>query len=261
MKIKAQKGFSLAEVLISLTVVSIMLAVAAPVLTKHTVGDNAWQWTQGEQTKNGTSFDGNNIVIGGRSVPTAASLRDFDGDGYNYFNYYPAEELEAFKDTFLREANDSLYMDVSNNRLISKLSIIKAMSKDNPLQPKRNVFTDSHISFYNIVNGETEYAGRLVADSRDVGLGIGTFQGKNSLVQTIKSPEFFGVAIGHYASSSRDPGSQNVSLGYGALSQNTTQKSVGIGYHVNAKLNENTLVMNDINRDIFVQGQDNLIIG
>ena len=139
MKNTKNKGFSLAEVLISLTVVSILLAVAAPVITKQHVGDNTWIWTGDPQistVKNGTSFDGNNLVIGSRTVPSVDDVDD-------YFSSLPDGDLKtaAASDLFL-----------NNNRLISKLSIIK---------PKQS-FQDSHMSFYNIVSGDTEYAGRSI---------------------------------------------------------------------------------------------------
>ena len=232
MKSTKIKGFSLAEVLISLTVVSILLAAAAPVLTKYQAGDNTWQWTNGDIVKNGTSFDGSNMVIGARTVPTDEKVEDY----FKSFNGDNGLKTSAQGDLFL-----------NNGRLNSKLSIIK---------PK-NDFKNSHVAFYNIVNSDTEYAGRLASDKDNLGLGIASLQSNSNGINN--------TAIGHYALAHNEEGNNNVALGYGALANNNGANNTAIGYNALANtvdsIENNVVIGNDINSKIRITGNNNLVIG
>ena len=240
------KGFSLAEVLISLTVVSILLAVAAPVITKQHVGDNTWKWTEGNTVKNGTSFDGDNLVIGSRTVPSVDDVDD-------YFSSFPDGDIKT------AAASDLV---LNNDRLISKLSVIKPTQRSGFIP---SAFFDSHLSFYNIVSGDTEYAGRLASDKDNLAFGIASLQSLNP-TQAVNN-----TAIGHYALAHNDTGRNNVALGYGALANtyNHTSNSVAVGYKALANnqrgQGDNTVIGNflaDSDNEIEeIQATQNLIIG
>ena len=276
MKIKRQKGFSLAEVLISLTVVSIMVAVAAPVFTKQSVGDNTWKWTQGDAVKNGASFDGNNLVIGNATVPVNNDIEDND-----YF-----KSFKGGKSSYALHTNDELKVIPRdslfrvNNRLVSKLSILKAEPKSLLGTISDGPFKDSHISFYNVINGQTEYAGRLAADAGQLALGIGAMQNADNADCSMfwsSSCYNYGknrqdnLAIGHYTLSSFEgynKGVGNVALGYGALANKEGGSDVtAVGYKAafNSEANvasANTVIGNSIGTQIEeISGWRNLIIG
>ncbi len=235
------KGFSLAEVLISLTVVSILLAVAAPVITKQHVGDSTWKWTEGNTVKNGTSFDGNNLVIGSRTVPSVDDVDD-------YFSSLPDGDIKT------AAASDLFF---NNDRLISKLSIIKPLKTQ--ILPNMSTSLNSHLSFYNIVNGVTEYAGRLTSDKDNLALGIASLQSLNS------GHGSDNTAIGHYALAYNNTGSNNVALGYGALANNESgSNNTAVGYRAlsNSNSSNNVVIGNHYGDTVEqITGDNNLIIG
>ena len=238
MKIKNKKGFSLAEVLISLTVVSVMLAVAAPVITKHSVsGDETWQRTT-SITRNGTAFNGNSVILGANNIPERRQVNDyFPSIDEQFFN---TEDYNPLFDEYKATAHDNLFFD-ENERLVSKLSIVK------PIQMYmlgiKTSFADSHISFYNLGADNTlpEYAGRIASDQFNLAFGIATLQSLRPLYyDTFKgglynnsisrnTDSIYNTAIGHYALAHNTTAKDNVGFGYGALFENDKAEKQTIG--------------------------------
>ena len=128
---KKLKGFSLAELLISLLVISIVLSAAIPTITKRTAQDREqiWKWST---DNNGTYFGlGSNqaVLIGTPIMPTGNIAVFMDDDNDASTNNY-----------------EELYLD--NPRFTTtgdKLSILKQS-----LEGHTTNMANSHISFYNI---------------------------------------------------------------------------------------------------------------
>ena len=270
MKIKKTKGFSLAEVLISLTIVSVVLAVAVPTITKkNNVGDDSWHWTTGEY-QNGAFIDKQKLLLGNNFIPKA-NFADPSKTDLIEGNYYPSIYSKSSKDyKTIAEENGLISKD-------SKLTIVKnridpGVWKNNAIQNMR----DSHVSFYNVggEGNQSQYAGRLASEQFNLSMGIAALQSVDANVLSLKPDEMSGgkyqykkdtgkssvdhfnwnmfgsenTAIGHYALANLigtnrgqeekkySGGNHNVALGYKAMYDNTLgNENTAVGYNALAK--------------------------
>lgn len=260
MKIKRIKGFSLAEVLISLTVVSLVMAAAAPVLTKKTdIGDVSWQWTNGtdEKLQNGTVFNRDGIIIGDTNLPKFNELMKSEdtGLGTYYSAMYP-QIYGAEGHNFIAAADE-----LSKK---SKISIIKNRHDRNGFGQN---FVDSHIALYNLggSDGSVQYVGKLASDQYNLAFGLGALQSLNSDAIDLETLDYDwdegdskiehfnynvhgseNTAIGHYAmaklTGDNRGGNENVAMGYNAMFDNQiANQNTAVGYNALAK----TVEMND----------------
>ena len=200
------KGFSLAEVMIAMVVVSIALAAAMPTITKRNAGsDSIWrvgtQKTGGEVTEDSKTiaFSGPNILIGTSRLPLLSN------------SYFADENFD-----------DGLKIHPKDDKLI----IFNKFDSDSER------FKSSHIGFY---NSPTEYAGRLALDKYNVALGIGSLQSLQPDYTANQGK--YNTAIGQYALLTNDKGSYNLAFGYNALRGNSVGAVSG-----NIALGDNTLM-------------------
>ena len=222
---KKFKGFSLAELLISLLVISIVLSAAIPTITKRTAQDREqiWKWST---DNNGTYFGlGSNqaVLIGTPIMPTGNIAVFMDDDNDASTNNY-----------------EELYLD--NPRFTTtgdKLSILKQS-----LEGHTTNMANSHISFYNIKSGAPRdaahiiYAGRIATDEHNLAFGRGTLLHLNDI-----SSSFWGenTAIGHYALMATTSGYKNVAVGEKTLTFNKTgTNNTALGYLAGNKIDSDS---------------------
>ncbi len=180
---KNKKGFSLAELLISLLIISLVLAAAIPTITKRSGAsrEQIWRWT----TSN------NDIYFGiGELQSAILGLQVMPSNVAYFYEEYGAESINADAD---------------------KLAIVQQINDDD------NTFEKSHIGFYtaNKTSSSTasegiKYAGRLALDRTNIALGIGSLQAQKNYVTN-------NTAIGHYALFHNDKGNSNTAVGYYSL--------------------------------------------
>ncbi len=232
MKNKELRGFSLAELLISLLIISIVLSAAIPTITRKSAKSNEfiWRWTK---TNNCAYFGvgaNQTAIIGASEIPfknndksagTATTNADY------LKNFFPSIVSEYPKD------------DISHTKFSldgDKLILLKrTFVKDN----KTDNFINSHISFYNL-EGDTKnqitYGGRIATDRHNLAFGIGTLQNLISLDSYTMSSGSdlhlgYNTAIGHYALFKNEAGQYNTALGEEALTFNRNSSyNTAIGY-------------------------------
>ena len=215
MMYKKTKGFSLAELLISLLIISIVLAAAIPTITKRRAHDpeNVWNWTN----KNNSAFFGaghNQTAIIGYDMMPFSDLAD-------------ADKVDKYFDT------DSISSDITEFNFSTdgdKLVLVKRLRGigENKTENMKN----SHISFYNIEDrtGATSrdliYAGRISSDQHNLAFGIATLQSLNAVEigahnnDDIGKGRGYNTALGHYALSFLKEGAFNTAVGESALTFN-----------------------------------------
>ena len=249
MMYKNKKGFSLAELLISLLIISIILAAAIPTVTKRNKYDpeRTWQWSgQNNSAYFGVGSD-QSAVIGYFKVP------EYDSK----IAYY---DEKVFDWNQLSDSHPLKNGDDKNNPAFTttgdKLNLVKRFPfSENVEYNLRN----SHISFYNIrgknaTENDVKYAGRIAADEYNIAFGIGTLASLNAIeynkVQSAYNTAFKGynTAIGHYSSILTSEGQYNTALGFAALKNSVTgSNNTAVGVETlstgtTGKGNDNTAV-------------------
>lgn len=203
-----KKGFSLAELLISLLIISIVLAAAIPTITKRSGAsrEQIWRWT----TSNNDIFFGvgskQSAILGLSAMPS---------------------NVEYFYSGYKTGNNEGMSSDTD------KLAIAQQYNDD------EKFFQKSQIAFYTAkktadatATDGIEYAGRLALDRKNIALGIGT-------LQALANDKLANTAIGHYALFHNATGEYNTALGFLALPNNTTGSSnTAFGYSALSKINK-----------------------
>ncbi len=205
-----RKGFSIAELLIALLIISIVLSAAIPAITKKNTagGEKIWRWAG----KNNSAYFGvgqnQSAIIGTAAMPELDKYFYLDDDNF---------QLE----------------DINFKTDGDKLVIIKRNDTDG-LESKH--FQNSHIAFYNL-DGDTDndisYAGRMALDRHNIALGIGALQNINPISKSENTDAFKGynTAIGHYSLFNNREGIQNTAVGERALIWNNDGNgNTAIGY-------------------------------
>jgi len=210
---KRLKGFSLAELLISLLVISIVLSAAIPTLTKRSGADreHIWRWTsQGNSAYFGVGSN-QSTLIGIDTHPAANSQLDA-----LLTDPEEPDSGSSVDNDNRPEAGVINVGDLKFNSYGDKLVILKKT-----VQGNNSNFMNSHISFFTLSNNEAattsdiQYAGRLTMDPGNIALGMGSLQSI--------SEENVGenTAIGHYALLRNTDGYRNTAVGKKTLSYNT----------------------------------------
>ena len=244
MKITKTKGFSLAELMIALLVISVALAATAPTITKSILGsDTMWKTsvnnTGGEQSVDANTifFNGPNVLIGTQRLPNFKRASRYFPDAISTSNFDFSPKTD-------------------------KLVIMGNLADGDSL-------SSSHIAFYNQKgDADATYAGRLASDRYNLALGIGSLQ---SLVpNAAESKGIYNTAIGHYALFMNEEGSYNTALGYkamqGASKDNKVDNyapsnNIALGDHAlqHVKGNNNIAIGSFAGRHL--EGDNNLVIG
>lgn len=221
MMYKNKKGFSLAELLISLLIISIILAAAIPTVTKRNKYDpeRTWQWSgQNNSAYFGVGSD-QSAVIGHFKVP------EYDSKSAYY-------DEKVFDWNQLSDSHPLKNGDDKNNPAFTttgdKLNLVKRFPFSEKVEYN---LRNSHISFYNIrgknaTENDVRYAGRIAADEYNIAFGIGTLASLNAIDYNKVSSSYntafkgYNTAIGHYSSILTSSGQYNTALGFAALKNN-----------------------------------------
>ena len=223
---KKLKGFSLAELLISLLVISIVLSAAIPTITKRTSQDREqiWKWSSDNNSAYFGLGSNQAVLIGTPNIPSGSLTTYMDDD------------LGGAQGRF----EDPIF--IKNPRFTTtgdKVSILKQS-----LQGHTTNMANSHISFYNIDSGaernsaNVTYAGRIATDKHNLAFGRGTL-----LHLEDPTSSWFGenTAIGHYALMATTKGYQNVAVGEKSLSNNRKGfQNTAVGFLAANKLGRET---------------------
>lgn len=250
------KGFSLAELMIAMLVISVALAAAAPSITKTLSGGDAiWKAsTDATVDKDGNEvftedasqlyFNGPNILVGAQRLHNLRGIKEYfkDAPDRSGFHFSPKTDKLVIFNNIANSANANSFM------------------------------TSSHLSFYNKDGGKDVYAGRLAADRYNLALGIGALQ---SLVPNPTNTDElhrgqYNTAIGQYALLTNATGSYNTALGYKALqgtpagSGKATQhasNSIAIGDNaLRNNVGKNNIAIGS-HAGTHLEGDNNLVIG
>lgn len=229
---KKLKGFSLAELLISLLIISIVLSAAIPTITRKAGADREaiWRWTnEGNNAYFGTGSN-QSAILGLSSIPKAEEgIADIMQDVTVIDD--AVDDITDTANTGTKRANignintgDLRYSNFGDKFIILK----KTIQNDN------SNFMNSHISFFTMKNDDTattadiKYGGRLTLDPGNIALGMGTLQnidqnnnGENTAIghfALLRTKEGFrNTAIGKKTLSYNESGSYNTAVGFGAL--------------------------------------------
>ncbi len=208
---KKRKGFSLAELLIALLVISIVLSAAIPTLTrKSATSEQIWRWSSSNNSAYFGVGSNQSAIVGADSIPflddSTMTLADIISD----------DEINVANLKF------SNYGD--------KLVLLKKSMSDNA----KSHFVNSHISFYNMTNSaaattnDIHYAGRIASDAHNLAFGIGSLQSMDEVTDTFKGNN---TAIGHYTLMRNQGGGYNTAIGEKTLSFNQSGSfNTAVGY-------------------------------
>lgn len=225
---KKLKGFSLAELLISLLIISIVLSAAIPTLTKRSSGSvQIWRWA-----------NSNNSAYFGMGALQSAILGNDMIPDVNITNTF--EDIEGLEDISI---NNIKYTNSGDKLVILKQS---------PGENANSHLMNSHISFFTLANttdatvNDIVYAGRLSMERHNIALGIGALQ---SMLDTSSTDSgFFGknTALGHYTLLSNQGGSYNTAVGENALSNSKfASHNTALGFQAGLYLDKYSNVDSD----------------
>ena len=226
------KGFSLAELLISLLIISIVLSAAIPTITRKAGADREaiWRWTnEGNNAYFGTGSN-QSAILGLSSTPKAEEgIADIMQDATVVDD--AVDDITDTANTGTKRADIGVIntKDLRYSNFGDKFIILKKT-----IQNDNSNFMNSHISFFTMKNDETattadiKYGGRLTLDPGNIALGMGTLQnidqnnnGENTAIghfALLRTKEGFrNTAIGKKTLSYNESGSYNTAVGFGAL--------------------------------------------
>ncbi len=252
-----KKGFSLAELLIALLIISIVLSAAIPTITKKNTksGEKTWRWAADNNNLYSAVGANQSIIIGAEDLPYKDESF-YNADGGTSGNTSGANKTLDLKNFFY---DSEIVLDSDMTKRFTtdgdKLVIIKPSFKGNA---GIDSLINSHISFYNIedpqlASGTKEviYAGRLALDKHNMALGIGALQ-NNFPVESGKSAfstsQFhgFNTALGHYALFHNNSGQYNTAVGEKSLTHNATGNfNTALGYYSLSNSGSSTISSNN----------------
>lgn len=236
---KKFKGFSLAELLISLLVISIVLSAAIPAITRKAGQQREliWRWTDQNNVAFSATGANQSVIVGLDSLPMENSNLYDSGNAKNSIMYdtsYISDDISKVSDAYLQThmvpVGKLSMADAKMNNSGDKITILKRKI-DNGFSD----FVNSHIAFFNMDSGADvstpEYAGRLTMDTSSIALGKGTLLSidpcvKNASGVCLKDGDDDrklageNTAIGHYALERDTQGFRNTAVGKKALLTN-----------------------------------------
>ena len=243
---KKLKGFSLAELLISLLIISIVLSAAIPTLTKKSGANREFIWSWANQNNSAYFGLGANqsAILGYQENPTVTKLSTtsdllldlfYDNDNINVS--LPQDEAKKELRKIGKINVDKIPFNGTGDKfVILKKSIIAKNSGH-----KESNFANSHISFYTLKNPEDSttpatindlrYAGRITMDRGNIAIGMGSLQNQD-WVENDESLLGENIALGHFSLLRNSSGIRNTAIGKKALSWNETgsyNTSLGFG--------------------------------
>ncbi len=223
---KRLHGFTIAEMLISLLIISLVLSAAIPTITKKSASsDSIWQWSASSTS-----------AYFGEAANQTAIIGDM----------YLTSMTPAILGSYL--ANIADFNDISDDypnnitNMGDKLALVKQSSRLS--DGTYSDIANSHISFYTMNNSlnstelNTLYTGRLVLEKHNIGLGIGTLA---NMVATTNTFQGKNTALGHYSLMKNVQGSYNTAVGEMALSKNTfASNNTVVGFNAGLNLDRDS---------------------
>ena len=192
------KGFSLAELLISLLIISIVLSAAIPTLTKKSGANREFIWSWSTQNNNAYFGVGANqtAIIGYDKNPIMEEIDDYhlsvkppletilsDPDNINNNVLYSGDhEREITKANI---SNIPLNGNGDKLILLKKPVLARTIHSGEEQNEDESMFANSHITFYTLKNNtsttdtttsDIKYAGRITMDQGNIAMGIGSLQ-------------------------------------------------------------------------------------
>ncbi len=264
-KLGLRTGFSLAEMMVVMLIISIVLAAMAPLVTTRlrtkaapsTYPNNPWQWVEGSDT-DAHSLASRNMI--GQDV-----LGDADGDSKLIIKTDEDENHILFKGNgtanegilgrIRLSSNSIVFGSLRNDDLLLNNSIVighkagsnGATMSDHSAQDTVAIGNDSSANGYNSVamgNGSS-------AATYSTALGASAFTSStNAVALGYKAKaESYSTVLGTEASAA---GTMSIALGYKAEAKG--KNSIAIGYMVKAE-NENEIVLGSTNHSVELPGK------
>ena len=209
---KKRKGFSLAEVLVSLMIVGVVSAATIPTVTKQSTGqDKLWDWS--DYPVGSIYYTGSHVLLDSDITSPALPNMAIESDKFGQ-NYFLAAKNEL--ETSLKTLSANVFVP-SNDKMIIYNNQQDFKIQDGEIVENSDI-QKSFLSFYNILDRSIaapyEYAGRLGADNTNLALGIGGLQ---YLVPSGTNQGRYNTAIGHYTLFTNIIGSDNTAVGRYAM--------------------------------------------
>lgn len=229
---KKLKGFSLAELLISLLIISIVLAAAIPTITRKSGAnrENIWRWSSSNNNAYFGIGSNQTAIIGAETIP-------FLSENGNQ----TTKTLAEIFGVSVTEGDESV--DLSNAIFTNtgdKLVLLKKSHIDEA--GNQYSLANSHISFFSLKNSDDattadiHYDGRIGLTNHNLAFGIGTLQSMNTT-------DYDGnnTALGHYSLVANITGEKNTGVGEKTLSFNKIgDNNTSVGFHAAFNLGNNT---------------------
>lgn len=225
MMYKKKKGFSLAELLISLLVISIVLAAAIPTITKRNSAgsEKIWHWAGANNSIYSAIGANQSVMIGANQMPHRENI----GTAGYYRLFFSDNEVDIPADT-----EDRPFFTTDGDKLV-------LLKRSSGYGDTTDNFVNSHISFYNLENGsdatirDITYAGRIASDEHNLAFGIGSLQNLNVAYRgaagTFKG---YNTAVGHYSLFYNADGHGNTAIGEKTLTYNVRgSNNTALGYN------------------------------
>lgn len=224
---RKKSAFSLAELMITLLILSIVLSAVMPAVTKRNAGqEGVWRWLyDGSHAYFGTGPNQEALI--GMAVKPKLGITEAIPD------YAPIDiNGVALSGT---EAQRYTTTDSGDRLLIMKYTYqYKGDGSSYTAHPMSN----SHITFFSSSynasgsNEQVHYAGRLSLDETNIALGKHTMANLTHVSTTdSEKDKKNNLAIGQFALFALTTGYENVALGNGALYSNGTgHRNVAVGY-------------------------------
>ena len=264
---KKKKGFSLAELLISLLIISIVLAAAIPTITKRNAAgsEKIWHWSEHNNSVYSAVGSNQSVIIGAESSP----FKDREDSGTYFSSFFQDAGVFSNPNSF-----DNYFTTDGDKLVLFK----KSLTADNG-QSISNM-ANSHISFYTLrytpsaTTGDVHYAGRLAADKYNLALGIASLQSFNTTEAGTTTEGTIGgynTALGHHTLTYNQTGLYNTAVGEKAIARNTIgSENTAVGYSSLMKLTanggnaidySNNTALGSFSLTDFVKGYGNTAIG
>ena len=240
---KKLKGFSLAELLISLLIISIVLSAAIPTLTKKSGANREFIWSWSTQNNSAYFGTGANqsAIVGYDKNPIMQKIDDYhleltnplkdllyDNDNINSNAMYVGDHSRGIPKANL----GNVLFNGNGDKLIllKKPVLARNVSDEGEQSEDESMYANSHITFYTLKNNtntettstnDIKYAGRITMDPGNIAVGMGTLQNQKWDKSDI-SKMGENTAVGHFALLRNSDGIRNTAVGKKTLSANET---------------------------------------
>ena len=232
-----KSAFSLAELMITLLILSIVLSAVMPAVTKRNAGqESVWRWLyDGSHAYFGTGPQ-QEALIGMAVKPELKTGTATDGAAANIDDYGVYGKLGDYTYGLLPSGDAADFKMTSTG---DRLLIMKYTYKD-PSNKIYHPMSNSHITFFSTTFDDSgaevpHYAGRLSFDETNIAIGKYTFANMpyshDGDPTEVAESRRNNLALGQYSQFSLDTGFENVGIGNETLYANKTgYRNVALGF-------------------------------